>query len=157
MKYLATVTAFMTLACLATPASAAYVGFGPRVGYTHDDSVDQIHFGGQAWIAELLTSPLVVLPSLELGLGGDATILSFNGDVVYEFTEFEQDLWGFYAGAGLAFNRYDIDEFDDSSFGLNILGGATRKLDGGKVAFGEFRLGIEDSPDFKLTLGLNFF
>jgi hypothetical protein len=157
MKFLATISTLALVTLAVVPAEASYLGFGPRLGYTHDDSVDQVHFGGQVWIGDLFTSPIVVLPSLELGLGGDATILAINGDVVYEFTEFEQDLWGFYAGAGLAFNRYDIDEFDDTSVGLNILGGATHKLSGGKVAFGEFRLGIEDSPDFKLTFGLNVF
>jgi len=157
MKTLATILTLATLAGAATPAAAATTGFGPRVGYTHDDNLDQLHFGGQAWIADLFTNTIVVLPSLELGVGDGATILAVNGDVVYEFTEFAQAPWSFYAGAGLALNRYEVDEFDDTEFGLNLLGGATRALGGGKVAFGEFRLGLEDSPDIKLTFGLNVF
>jgi hypothetical protein len=157
MKTLATITALTALALAAAPAGAATTSFGPRIGYTHDNGLNQIHFGGQAWIADLFTNTIVILPSLELGLGDGATILAINGDVVYEFTEFAQNDWGFYAGAGLALNRYDVGDYGDTEFGLNFLGGATRKLAGNKAAFGELRLGIEDSPDIKLTFGLIFF
>jgi hypothetical protein len=157
MKMFATIAAAMSLILVASTAGAATVGFGPRVGYTHDSNLDQMHFGGQAWIADLFTNTIVILPSLELGVGDGATLLAINGDAVYEFTEFAQQSWGFYAGAGLALNRYDIGDYDNTDFGLNLLGGATYRLVGNRVAFGEFRLGLEDSPDFKLTLGLNFF
>jgi hypothetical protein len=157
MKTLATIITLALLPLAVVPVAAATTGFGPRLGYTHDSGLDQIHFGGQAWIADLFANTIVILPSLELGVGDGATLLALNGDVVYEFTEFAKDPWGFYAGAGLALNRFDADGVGNTDFGLNLLGGATRKLGGNKVAFGEFRLGLEDSPDFKLTFGLNFF
>jgi hypothetical protein len=161
MKTLVTITALaasiLALAPAAARARTATTGFGPRVGYTRDVSLDQIHFGGQAWIADLFGNTIVILPSVEFGLGAGATLLAINGDVVYEFTEFAQNDWSFYAGAGLALNRYDSEASGGTEFGLNALGGATRKLPGNKVAFGELRLGIEDSPDVKLTFGLTFF
>jgi hypothetical protein len=157
MKTLTTIAALAVLTLAAAAAGAATTSFGPRVGYTHDSGLDQFHFGGQAWIADVFTNTIVILPSVELGVGNDVTLLAINGDFVYEFTEFAQNDWGFYAGAGLALNRWDVGDASDTDLGLNILGGVTRKLAGSKTAFGEFRLGLEDSPDFKLTVGLNFF
>jgi hypothetical protein len=157
MKTLTTLAALAVLALAVVPAGAATTSFGPRVGYTHDSGLDQFHFGGQAWIADVFANTIVILPSVELGVGDGATLLAINGDFVYEFTEFAQNDWGFYAGAGLALNRWDIGDYSNTDFGLNVLGGVTRKLAGSKTAFGEFRFGLEDSPDFKLTFGLNFF
>jgi hypothetical protein len=156
-------TRTITIAALAvilgaTAATGAVVNYGPRLGYTHDDAFDQVHLGGQAWIRDLIDPNVVLLPSVELGFGDDATVFALNGDVVYEFTELAQDPWSFYAGGGLGFIRWDSGDFDDTDIGLNLVGGATYDLAGGtRELFGELRLGVEDTPDLKLTFGLNFY
>lgn len=155
MKSAATIVALVTV-LIASAAGAAVVGFGPRMGLTVDEGYDQFHFGGQAWLLEVFPPPLVLLPSLEIGVGSGVTLVALNGDVVYEFTELAKNDWGFYAGAGLSLNRINNDE-SETRFGLNVLAGATYRLAPTRTAFGEFRFGVEDNPDFKLTFGLNFF
>jgi len=154
----------LTLAALllaALPAAADPV-FGARAGFTSDP--DQIHFGAHAKVLEL--SPgFVFLPNIEIGLGDDATLYAFNGELAYTFTSPEWRRWRPYVGGGLGINivEYDVPDAppgsDDSrtDVGLNALVGVSKVLNIGHEFFAELKLGIEDSPDFKLTLGLTFF
>lgn len=141
------------LAAAAT-AAADDLAFGPRLGYTHDTNLDQIHLGAHVTVAKL--SPNVrVVPSLEFGFG-DGKLMAINGDVVYEFTELAEGGWSYYAGGGPVLTRYTRGRFKSTDFALNLVLGVTHELRQGRSVFGEIRLGLEDAPALKLTLGLNF-
>lgn len=135
-------------------ARADDVDFGPRLGYTHDSNLDQIHFGGQVAFRNL-SSNLHVVPSLELGLG-DGSLLALNGDVIWEFTELASGGWSYYAGGGPLLSRYKKDRHKSTDFALSLVAGFTRELQPDRAWFGEIRLGLEDAPVLKLTVGLFF-
>lgn len=136
-------------------AAADELAYGPRVGYTHDTHLDQLHLGGHA-IARNVEPNLHIAPSLELGFG-DGTLLAINGDVFYEFTELASGGWSFYAGGGPMLSRYKKDRYKSTDFALNLACGVTREWRHGRTWFGELRIGLEDAPALKLTAGLTFF
>jgi hypothetical protein len=148
-----------TLLCatmlLAGTAAANDLAFGPRIGYTHDSNLDQFHFGAHM-VVQHLTTNLHVIPSLEVGVG-DGTLLAVNGDLVYEFTELASGKWSFYAGGGPVLTHYTRSGFDSTDFALNLVAGTTFDVGATKELLGEVRIGLEDAPNLKLTLGLTFF
>jgi hypothetical protein len=137
-----------------TPGLAADFGFGPRVGYTSSGNLDQLHFGGHAEFRHVGNN-LHLIPSLEVG-SGDGTLIAVNGDLVYEFTELATATWSMYGGGGPVLTRYDGDGGDQTDFALNLVLGTNYTLGSDRDLFGEIRLGIEDAPDLKLTVGLTF-
>ncbi len=139
---------------LAAVATAGNLGIGPRLGYTSSGQVDQFHFGGHVELGNLTTN-LHVIPSLEIG-SGDGTLIALNGDLVYEFTELASGPWGFYGGGGPVLSRFDSGRYDSTDFALNLVAGVTRSVRSDRQWFGELRLGLEDAPDLKLTVGLTF-
>jgi hypothetical protein len=148
----------LTLLCaLPAPASAGELAFGPRVGYTHDGDrdLDQLHLGGHV-VLQNLTTNLHLVTSLEVGTG-DGTLVALNGDLVYEFTEMASGGWGYYAGGGPMLSRYKRNRHKSDDFALNLVVGATHQIRQDRTLFGEVRLGLEDAPALKLTLGLTFF
>jgi len=148
-----------TLVCamvlLAGTAAAGDLAFGPRIGYTHDSSLDQFHFGGHVVVPHLTTN-LHLIPSLEIGVG-DGTLTALNGDIVYEFTELASGRWSFYGGGGPVLTYYTNEGRDSTDFALSLVAGATYDLDTGRELLGELRIGLEDAPTLKLTVGLTFF
>ncbi len=159
MKRLVLVVPLALLLAAAAPA-AGEPHFGARAGYTIDP--DQIHFGVHAKVMEL-SEALVFLPNVEVGLGDNATLMAFNGELVYTFESVDWNRWRPYAGGGLGVNFLSLDDVpegaDDSStdLGLNAVIGVAKVLNIGHEFFAELKLGIEDSPDMKLTIGLSFF
>lgn len=149
----AAVALIVTLA-IASTCTAADLGFGPRLGYTSSGSLDQVHFGGHVELVRF-TPNLQLIPSLEVG-SGDGTLIALNGDVVYEFTELADGPWSFYGGGGPVLTRYDHGRFESTDFALNLVAGVTRSVRADRHWFGELRLGLEDAPDLKLTIGLTF-
>ena len=148
-------TLLCALLLLAGTAAATELAFGPRIGYTHDSGLDQFHFGGHVVIPHLTTN-LHVVPSVEIGVG-DGTLAALNGDLVYEFTELASGRWSFYAGGGPVLTYYTRDGFDSTDFALNLVGGVTFEVGATRELLGEVRVGLEDAPNIKLTLGLTFF
>ncbi len=139
------------------PALALDFPIGPRVGYTSWDGINQIHFGGHAKLGELFPN-VELTPGVELGFGDGFTIITVNGDLAYQFTELTAEPWGLYGGGSLSLNYVDHDQVDANlDLGFSALVGATLQLDNGNEVLGEIRLGILDSPDFKLTFGYTFF
>ena len=136
-------------------AAANELAWGPRVGYTNDSNLDQFHFGGHL-IVQHLTTNLHVVPSLEVGVG-DGTLLAVNGDLIYEFTELASGKWSFYAGGGPVLTYFTRSGFDSTDFALNLVAGSTFDVGATKELLGEVRIGLEDAPTLKLTLGLTFF
>ena len=100
-------------------------------------------------------------PNLEIGLGDDATIISVNGDVTYQFTELVTSPWGLYGGGALSLHIVDFDEVrggsSDTDLGLNLVVGGTKVFANGHLGLAEIRFGVLDSPDLKFTLGYSLF
>jgi hypothetical protein len=139
-----------------TAAAGPSIPLGVRIGYTAD-SFNQFHFGGHARVGEIVRN-LAFQPSVELGLGDNVTLLAGNADIFYEFTELQTSDWAFYAGGGVVLSYIDVDPGgDDTNFGLDIAGGARYTVSQNKRLFGEVRIGLEDAPDFKISVGLTFF
>jgi len=144
----------VTVILLVSSSAFAGVGFGPRLGYTHDNHLDQFHFGGQ--VVTNLSRNVHLIPSVELGVG-DGTLFAVNGDLVYEFTELATGLWSFYAGGGPVITHYSNNGHDSTDVALALVMGSTRQWHETRQLFGEFRFGIEDAPTLKITVGVNFF
>ncbi len=136
------------------------VGAGPRFGLTVDP--DQVHFGGHVALAEFYPG-WMFQPNLEIGLGDHMTVAALNLETIYRFDEMVGEM-GLYGGGGLGVNfiDYDYDEYirgfggDDTEIGLNLLIGLEKAIRARDSFFGEIKVGLADSPDFKLTFGLTF-
>jgi hypothetical protein len=131
--------------------------FGLRAGWTSWNSLNQFHFGAHYLAGELFPN-VEFTPNLEVGIGDGATIWTFQGDLAYQFTELVQKPWGFYGGGCLGFNIVD-PEFGDSQtdLGLSLIAGGKYHFAGGRQGMVEVRVGVLDSPDFKLTVGTTLF
>ena len=138
---------------------------GVRLGYTSWNGIDQMHFGAHMKLGEVFPN-FQFTPGFEAGFGDDVTIITFNGDLAYEFTELASYPWGFYGGGSLSLNYVDFDlgglghlagDSDDWQLGLSGLAGVTMATDSGDEWMLEARFSLLDSPEFKLTLGYTFF
>jgi hypothetical protein len=130
---------------------------GLRAGYTSWESARQVHFGGQADLGEFVEN-LSFVPSLELGLGDNLTVVALNGDVRWAFTDLVGDPWGLYGGGSLGLIWSDWPHGDaNTDLGLSVLGGLTRRFANGHDGLLEIRLGLLDSPGCKVTLGYSLF
>jgi hypothetical protein len=131
--------------------------FGLRAGWTSWDSLNQFHFGAHYLAGELMPN-VEFTPNLEIGVGDDVTLWAFQGDFAYQFTELVQKPWGLYGGASLAFNYLKPSGFDgDTDLGLSLLAGGKYHFASGRQGMLEIRVGVLDSPDFKLTVGTTLF
>ena len=142
----------LMVALLAALPAAASPPLGARAGITDTGNITQIHLGMDARMGEILPN-VEFTPNIELGLGDDATILSLNGDIAYQFTELVTSPWGMYGGGALSYHYNDFKNHSDANLGLNLLFGFTKIFTTGHRGMAEIRLGILDSPDFKLTFG----
>lgn len=100
-------------------------------------------------------------PSFDLGFGDGVRLGTLNLDALYIFSPRP---WRPYAGGGLGINFIDVTEGRGNQGGLdlgaalNIVGG----IEWGNLRAGfrryliEGRLGLGDTPDFKLTAGIAF-
>jgi hypothetical protein len=81
-------------------------------------------------------------------------LFSVNFDFKYVFAT--RTRWRPYAGAGPALHVLNRDNADDNTeVGLGLIGGLQTPTRSGAF-FGEMRLGLVDSPDFKFTVGWAF-
>ncbi len=152
-------TACVILASLTLLASTAGANdWGLRGGVTFDP--DQVHVGAHMYAGELFDNGYF-LPNVEIGFGDDVTLIAINPELVYRFDQRTKSHWGFYVGGGLGINivNWDDDHHGDGSdtdLGVNILGGMARGLSSGNELFLELKLGVADSPDAKITVGVTF-
>ena len=139
---------FIAVAALAVPAAAhAQVDGGVRGGVSVNP--DQVYFG-----AHIQTSPLVdrlrFRPNVEIGVGDNVTLTTFNFEFIYPFPS-RQD-WHLYVGAGPAVNFYRSSGVSDTNGGFNFLVGAENR----HGLFFEAKVGAMDSPDVKFGVGYTF-
>ena len=130
----------------AVPAEAQ-VRPGVQGGMSIDP--DQVYFGGHIETAPLIDH-LRFRPNVDIGLGDDVTLVAFNFDFTYTFTENRP--WNLYAGAGPALNWFDTDNDSETEGGFNFLIGAKNR----SGLFFEMKIGVVDSPDFKFGVGYTF-
>lgn len=169
MKIMRTILLTAALLVLAAPALAQDEGgsnptlsrFGLRGGWTNWGSdwgdINQFHLGAHYLAGELFPN-VEFTPNLEVGFGDGATVWAFQGDLAYQFTELVQKPWGFYGGGSLAFNVVDIDGFgSETDLGLSLIAGGKYDFSSGRQGMLEIRIGLLDSPDFKLTVGTTLF
>lgn len=138
------------LAGAGSAPAAPGLDLGLRAGLT--SSPDQFHFGAHADLGPVLP-PLRLVPSIEIGLGDDITLISFNGDLIYDFPQSP-----FGVGGELALQYWDNDWIgSDTELGLSVLGDYRLALNSGKVVLLEVKVGLMDAPDLKFTVGYSFF
>ena len=137
------------------PAAAQEAGFGVRAGASVDPG--QFFFGGHLETDRIIPR-LTFRPNLELGVGSHITTVAINLELAYWFPLRRQP-FDIYAGAGPALLIYSVGrggrfEGSDSRLqgGFNFLAGIQHR----RGPFGELKLGIIDSPDFKITIGYAF-
>jgi hypothetical protein len=154
------------LACLLVAGNAAagenefdISKYGARLGFSSNP--DQFTLGAYAQLGELAPH-LSMRPSVDLGFGDSVFSLILNADLQYAFVVGSALAPFVGAGLGVAYYSFDVPSDyvgDDSEtdVGLNVYGGAEMDLGDYKSGYLEARIGIDEMPDFKLTLGFGFY
>ncbi len=143
-----TLPGFLFAAVWLTCAPAlAQDGWGLRTGYSADPN--QFYVGAHVGIGPLVSN-LWLRPNLEIGFGDDVTLIAINAELAYWFPT--KSAWRLYLGGGPALNIYDFDTGSETQGGLNFMFGVAHR--GG--FFGEIKVGVFDSPDFKIGFGYTF-
>jgi hypothetical protein len=131
----------------ATEVAAQPLSVGIRGGASVDP--DQFYFGGH-----VETRPLVerlhFRPNVEIGVGDDVTLVAFNFELVYKFAGRRE--WTPYVLGGPALNIVSGDDNTDAAGGFNFGLGIEHR----QGLFGEIKVGVIDSPDFKIGIGYRF-
>jgi len=144
----------LTLILCLTASTVSAAVFGVRGGFTL--SPDQIHLGGHVDLGPV-SSPLRLVPNVEIGFGDSLTTIALNGDVIYDFDETP---WSVGGELGLNINNYDSDipgvDSSSTDFGLSVLGNYRLPLNSSKILLLELKLGLIDSSNAKFTVGWNF-
>ena len=162
MKGMAIALMISTAAACAGSAAArdgiGFRGWGPRIGFTSDP--DQLHFGAHADFGQF-AEHIRWQPNIEVGVGSDETVLALNFfEAAFRFLS-RWDQWSPYAGGGLGLNVYGdsggVLDNSDTELGVNVLGGIERGLADGDRMFLEAKVGLDNSPDLKLTVGWTFY
>jgi len=142
-RYVRLAMAVVAWTLLVTPAAAQ--GLGVRAGASVDP--DQFYFGGHVDTPPL-ADRLHFRPNVEIGVGSDVTVVALNLEFAYTFPP-SGGGWSLYAGAGPALNIIDTEAATASEGGFNALVGVAHE----NGLFGEVKLGVLDSPDFKVGVG----
>ncbi len=149
----------LAAAAAAPPAAQAqedmgFFGYGGRIGASIDP--DQFTIGGYAKLGRV-TKMLKFRPSVDLGFGDHVTSVLGNADVQVDFVDVNGPYKPF-AGAGLGIAYYNIDGGgDDSEVGLNFYGGIEKSFGTYNHGYAEIRIGVDDMPDLKFTLGYGWY
>lgn len=132
---------------LSATSAEAQTSTGIRAGLSVDP--DQFYFGGH-----VETPPLVdrlrFKPNVEIGVGNDVTVVALNLEFAYGFPSRRN--WNVYAGGGPALIIVDTHSNTGSGGGFNMLLGVSHR----SGLFAEFKVGVVDSPDFKVGVGYSF-
>jgi hypothetical protein len=144
---LATLVVFGLCLFVAQPAVAQSLSTGIRAGASVDP--DQFYFGGH-----VETGPIVdrihFRPNVEIGVGNHATVIAINFELAYHFQSSRP--WHVYAFGGPALNIVDVNDDTGAHGGFNLGLGVEHR----QGLFGEIKVGMIDSPDFKIGIGYRF-
>jgi hypothetical protein len=144
---------FLFAFVLATGSAAAQSGFGIRAGASA--TPDQFYFGAHMDVKEVVEN-FWFRPNAEVGVGRGLTLLSLNGEFVYDVQLKSTTKWHPYFGAGPAFLvgsfRTPTGRATDTGGGFNFVGGIRQR----KGFMTELKIGAIDSPEFKLGVGWTF-
>lgn len=113
-------------------------------------SPDQFYLGAHVEagpVAEMLW----FRPNVELGVGSDRTVVSFNVEFVHRLALPRSD-WRLYVGGGPALNVVRTSRDTNPGGGLTILVGAEHQ----RGFFTELKAGLVDSPEIKFGVGYTF-
>lgn len=134
---------------------------GARVGYSF--SPDQFFIGAHTDLGNVI-GPTRLVPNIEFGFGGDWTTIALNADFLYDF---EGTAWSVGGEVGIIRTSWDDHGYSDipgvdydtssTDLGLSVLGGYRLQMSNGTTLLLEGKLGLANSPDFKLSVGYNFF
>jgi hypothetical protein len=130
------------------------LGFGLRGGIGLDP--DQIVVGAQFSLGRALQIFRLV-PSVDVGLGENATTIAFNADFLLRLI-IENSSFGFYAGAGPTAVYNDLRIIDNRwEIGVNLVAGTQLPLSRRFATNVEARFGaVGDIPDFRVLLAVIF-
>jgi hypothetical protein len=130
-------------------------GWGVRVGASSDP--DQV-YGGVHFELGHFAKDVRFRPSLEVGLGDDATLWQALAEVHYVFSKVQ--VWKPYVGGGAGWTWINLDNVpqgaddSDSDLALVGVGGVQTKTKSGTLLFFEGKIGFGDAdPDLKLGVG----
>jgi len=152
--------ALALLAMLPLAASAgSFNSYGPEIGFSQ--SPDQLVLGGHLnWNS--VAPHLDFSPGIDLGLGDNLTLVTFNGDFHYRIVT--STSWQPYIGGGMGLHFVSADNTfggrntnnSDLHAGGHFIAGATIPTAGKSRFFTELKLGFGDSPDLKAVAGWNY-
>ena len=153
--------ALALLVMLPLAASAgSFNSYGPEIGFSQ--SPDQLVLGGHLnWNS--VAPHLDFSPGIDLGLGDNLTLVSFNGDFHYRIassTSWQPYIGGgmglHFAEAGTAFASRNRNDNTAMRAGGHFIAGAAIPTAGKSRFFTELKLGFGDSPDLKAVAGWNY-
>jgi hypothetical protein len=135
---------------------AAPAGWGLRVGVADDP--DQVVGGFHLSFGEIVPK-LRLQPSLELGSGDDATVLTLTVPVHYRVQV--AGALRPYFGGGLLLSSIGRDlprgrSEDEFDIGVTLVGGVERSLAGDHALLLELNLGGGEAYDAKVVVGVTF-
>ncbi len=154
--------AMLTVPAVAQDASGAsgtsglgWEGWGVQVGGSIDP--DQV-YGGFHFDLGHFAENVRFRPTIEVGVGDDATLVQALAEVHYVFSKVQ--VWSPYVGGGAGWSWINFDDVppgrkdSDSDLALMGIGGIQTKLKSGTLFYAELKIGFGDSdPDLKLGVG----
>lgn len=132
---------------LLVPKAAFAQTIGGRVGVSADP--DQFYFGAHVETKPIIDR-LIFRPNIEIGLGDNVTLAALNFEFAYKVKS--RGPWGLYAGGGPALNIYRSRGDSHAEGGFNLLLGLAHR----EGLFVEAKVGVLDSPSFKIGIGYVF-
>jgi hypothetical protein len=141
------IACLLVLTAVARPVSAQSLSTGVRVGVSAEP--DQFYFGGHIETAPLVDR-ITFRPNIEVGVGNDLTLVALNFDLAYKFRS--KKSWNVYGFGGPALNISSADNNTETGGGFSLGVG----LEDRKGLFGEIKVGLGDSPEFKFGIGYRF-
>lgn len=143
--------AALLFATLGVASVGAQSHAGVRAGVSADPG--QFFFGGHIE-SRPLANQLTFRPNIEIGVGDGLAAVAINLEFVHS-VRLSQNPWRIYLGGGpAAVIRSVHGRRDDGSVGggFNLLVGAQHR----EGLLGEFKIGLVDSPELKVTVGYAF-
>lgn len=136
---------------MAVDPATAQSRVGVRAGVGVDP--EQVYFGAHMDAAEI-ANRFWFRPNVEVGFGDSRTVAAFNAEFVYRTPARRE--WVPYFGGGPALVlqtfRGGTNNNTDVGPGFNFVAGLEKR----KGLLAEIKLGVMDSPAFKLGLGWNW-